>query len=354
MFRFLSICLDASIEQFLANGDSIDYFPLIFLIANHSIFYVELIFQKLKDCMISKQELHACVILNSLTEMHSNLSKEEFVEYTRNGFVDYILKVIKLDSLKSLRLIFIFGSICFFLPELGMTKEMNLILQEMIDSLKEEDPNIDEFESNINQIFDFIAQISELNYKIEINFKDFLEFILERHEHHFFNFAKLLVFYRFVDEECKELFPKVFKKMFEILSDDVKVKEMNNLYQNLGDIVELMQFDFYPYISQTIKSSVFHIRNNTNGTSSGAFLFLIRLVEVFGEETEIFISKYNLVPLTIQIMSKINMGNNLFKDEIYYPTRFLLSMGFYRFKLLEMHILSILKVSNKLNSKDKM
>jgi hypothetical protein len=354
MFRFLSICLDASLEQFLGNGDSIDYFPLIYLIANHSIIHVELIFQKLKDCMISKQELHACVILNSLTEMHSNLSKEEFIEYTRNGFVDYILKVIKLDSLKSLRLILIFGSICLFLPELGMTKEMNLILQEMIDSLKEEDPNIDESESNIYQIFEYIDQISELNYKIEIKFKDFLEFILERHEHHIFNFAKLLVFYRLVDEECKDLFPKVFEKMFEILSDDVKVKKMNNPYQNLGCIVELMQFDFHPHISQTIKSSVVHIRNNTNGTSSGAFIFLIRLIEVFGEEIEIYISKYNLVPLTIQIMSNIDMGNNLFNDEIYYPTRFLFSMAFYRFKLLEMHIPSILKVSNKLKSKDKM
>jgi hypothetical protein len=281
--------------------------------------------------------------------MHSTLSKEEFISYTEKGFVDYLLKMIKLDPIHSL--IQISCDICLFLLEIGMTKEMNLILQEMIDSLKEEDPNIDDEDSNINIIFECLTIISDLNAKIEINFKEFLEFILDRHEYYLFHYARLLVIYRFAHEE---LIPIVFEIIFEILSVEDMLEEINEPYQNLAAILEMIRYDFRPYIAKTIKLSVIYIRKIKNEEVNGVFMFLHKLVKVFGEECEIYISKYNLVPMTIEVMSANYARNKIFLEELNFSIRFLVIISFNRFKLLENFIPSILKESNKLQSMDRM
>jgi hypothetical protein len=346
LIRFLSICLDASLEQFLGNGDLINYSKLIKTISIDLPF--DLVFQKLKDSIISKQELHACVILNAFFQMDSTLSKEEFISHTEKGFVDYLLKMIKLDPIPSL--IQISCDICLFLFEFGKTKEMNLILQEMIDSLKEEDPNIDE-DSNINIIFEYLTIISDLNAKIEINFKEFLEFILDRHEYYLFHYTRLLVIYRFAHEE---LIPIVFEILLEILSVEDMLGEINEPYQNLAAILGMIRYDFRPYIAKTIKLSVIYIKKIKNEEVNGVFMFLHKLVEVFGEECEIYISKYNLVPMTIEIMSANYARNRIFQEELAFPIRFLVIISFNRFKLFENFIPSILKESNKLQSMDRM
>jgi hypothetical protein len=348
MIRYLSICLDASLEQFLGNGDSVSYFGLIKLINSDCLIHFGLIVQKIKKCIISKQELHACVYLNSFIQMHLDFSKKEFISYTKNGFVDYLLKMITLDAFFDF-LFQISCCICRFFQELEMKNEMNLVLKHLIESLKEED-SVHQENSKINEVLETLDQISELDqHVIDIDFKIFLELILEKHENYIFEYASFLVSNRNVHEECLDLIPIAFEKMFEILSTDDEIEMISNPFLYLEDILEMIQFDFLPWISKAIKSCANRIMNSTSEEIDSVFKFLIRLIELFGDECEIYISKYKVVPLTIQI---INFNTDSIENG--FQTRFLVAMSFHRFKLLEMYIPSILKESNKLLNIDRM
>jgi hypothetical protein len=347
MIRFLSICLDASLEQFLGNGDSVCYFGLIKLINTDCLIHFGLIVQKIKECIISKQELHACIYLNSFIQMHLDLSKKAFISYTKNGFVDYLLKMIKLDAFFDF-LFQISCCICRCFQELEMKNEMNLVLKHLIESLEEEDS--DQEYSKINEVLETLGQISELDqHVIDIDFKYFLELIVEKHENYIFEYASFLVSNRNVHEECLDLIPIAFEKMFETLSTDDEIEKITYPFLYLADILEMIQFDFHPWISKAIKSCVNRIMNCTSEEIDSVFKFLLRLIELFGDECEIYISKYKVVPLTIQI---INFDADSIENG--FQTKFLVAMSFYRFKLLEMYIPSILKESNRLLNIDRM
>jgi uncharacterized Tic20 family protein len=349
--RILSICLDASVDQFLGNGDSIDYSQIIELMNMDPIFHEEFFAEKVMDCLISKKELTGCIILNCFLNqqnLHSHLLREEFISNTEKGIIDYLLKMMKLVSNQNQ----LFPICCIIFKDLlslGREDEMNLVLNEIIESLKNEDSNLNSDDSNILTFMNTLNLITEIDSEIRLDLKHFLEFIINRHENYLFHFASVLVFYNSFNDDL----PILIEKLMEIISSD-KVEDMNEPFSFFENIVRMIKKDFSPWVSKAFKSSVTYLNNHSISYSMMSVIsFLNALVETFGEECEIYITKYNLIPLIIQIIhiySKSSFDLSLLSI----PFRFLTDLSFFKMKSLITHVPSILKELKSIQRSEKM
>jgi hypothetical protein len=248
--------------------------------------------KEVKKYILSKQELNGCIILNfSLTRGGSKFSKEEFISHTEKGIVDYLVKMLKLDPHYGLLLEFS-SLMCVSFSELGMKDEMNLILNEIIESLLVE---VDYEEKNLSIFLISLTQISKSNLGVDVDFKNLLDFIFTNHVHYLYHYASILVNYQRYDQE---LINNLMEKLFVIIPTNINQNsEMVDPDSFLAEIVRLLKYDFKPWLKDTFKLCISY---PNFFVPYKMFNVLNSLVEIFGEECEIYISKYNVVPLAIQ------------------------------------------------------
>jgi hypothetical protein len=333
------------------------------LVKNFHQTSVGLIIFEVKKLIKSKNESMVCNILNDSIEIQE-FTTEYFKLLVDEGIIDYLLSLFELKSneLNTMILCIISKSMPNFV-HFEMVDVINLFLKEFSEFFKK-NPSNQKIYLMMFGIYNLSPQKENLvSKKLEvdsklINVEDLLEFILKYPNPTFHMFANMLIGFQ------KDFKSDILKRVIDEVLDSINLNPNINCYFYVKWIVEKLKYDFKPWLGKTMKICANRLEDLlleddlelSESIDFDVFHLLNTLIDNFGEECELYISKYKIIEVLDKCMfldPDVKLFDLFYKDFIKqkkceFSISTLLLLGYYKSKSLELYIPSFIKNYNQL------
>jgi hypothetical protein len=260
---------------------------------------IGLIISEVKKLIKFKNESMVCNILDNSIEIQE-FTAEYFKLLVDEGIIDYLSSLFELKSNELNAMIMcIFSKSMPKFVHFEMVDVINLFLKEFSEFLKK-NPSNQKIYFMMFGIYNLSSQKENLvSKKLEVDFKlinvkDLLEFILKYPNPTFHMFANMLIGFQ------KDFESDILKRVVDEVLDSINMNPNNYFYVEW--IVKKLKYDFKPWLGETIKICVNRLENLLEDdlidfelVDFDVFHLLNTLIEYFGEECELYISKYNII-----------------------------------------------------------
>jgi hypothetical protein len=269
------------------------------LVKNFHQTSVGLIIFEVKKLIKSKNESMVCNILDNSIEIQE-FTAEYFKLLVDEGIIDYLLSLFELKSneLNSMILCIFSKSMPNFV-HFEMVDVINLFLKEFSKFFKK-NPLNQKIYLMMFGIYNlsahkenFVSKKLEVDFKL-INVKDLLKFILNFPNPTFHMFANMLIGFQ------KDFKSDILKRVIDEVLNSINMNPNN--YFHVEWIVKKLKYDFKPWLGETMKICVKRLEDLLEDdlvdfelVDFDVFHLLNTLIEYFGEECELYISKYNII-----------------------------------------------------------
>jgi hypothetical protein len=296
---------------------------------------LDLIISELKLSFKKENYFRSCLILLMFSdqEIIQNLDIQRFID---EGILEFLLNLYESEIFPFKYLIFQFLSrIKETLMSLVKVDELKIILRASVKYSKSHPACL----MLIIEIIEFISNENEHFH--DIDFTHLFELNLENYDPFFFHNASVLI------QNQQGVDPNFIKKTIEkslnLLSSN---HEVDFRYKNeIEKILIFMKNEYKPFMSETIKICAIRLNECLNEPEKQMphYLAVLKyLVQYFRDECELYISKYKLVDLVIQIMKKFRRDDSFEKEIRRNSIRFLVVISSYKSESLKKQLDKIL------------
>jgi hypothetical protein len=265
----------------------------------------KLIISEVTKAFEKENFLSGCIIINAY------YFKDLLEEYVENGTIDFLFQLLELESVQLNYNIFNFfvdaadellsfkGEFKFFLANLikfiqKCPKKFTMEFIEMLTRIMRDINPSDEF-------FDFD----------ELDIEFILEAILENEDNSFFSNSSILIRNQ-KQLDLSECIVRVIDKFLEKLNSFSNISPFSDdIFSDLNHIISTMKYNFRAWIHKTFKQCVVQLRKEFK---YHCLEIMKNLIVIFGEECEVYISKYKVIDLLAEILRQFKDNQGEPKD----------------------------------------
>jgi hypothetical protein len=273
----------------------------------------DLLISEVKTLISDEYELMVCNLLYSIELQDFSLKQVKIL--FDEGIIDYLLSLFKIESneLNSLILI-ILSKLISQLVHFRKFDLINLFLKEFMIFFRinyDSQEGSEDIYSIMHGLFELASEKLKLDSKKKlkidfhlVNVEQLLEFIL-KYPNSSFHYVAFFLFI-FQNNFESDILKRVIDKSIETINFYPEV----NCISFVEKIVIFLKNKFRPWLHETIRVCAIHLGEETKLEQ---FFGLLRtLIEIFGEDCELYLSKYKVIGLLEKHMFSVRNLRNLF------------------------------------------